>query len=194
MGVVSLFALLRRTWALIKKGSTCRPLGMRSRWGLDYFDWNFLFGFLMLTAFISAGIAAESITIVSLPTSILMLYVCFELLLVPVLSSMGVKAFMRFSSVARGETLRPGTYVIVEDIVAVDGKQGQAFRQAWSDRYEASVVMRQHLQRMDLLWGSTGLAMVALIWGLVFGLNTSRTNREVAYSLGKLAIEHMGAG
>lgn len=139
----------------------------------------------MLTAIISAGIGAQNITVVSLPTSILMLYVCFELLLVPILMAMGVRAPIRFSSVARGEVLRPATYVIVEDVVAVDGKQGQAFRQAWSDRYEASAVFRSHLHRMDLLWGSTGLAVVALIWGLVFGLNTSRTNREIAYSLGE---------
>ena len=142
----------------------------------------------MLTAFISAGIAAENITVVSLPTSILLLYVCFELLLVQVLEAMGVRAPFRFSSIAPGDTLRPGVYVIVEDVVAVDGKQGREFRQAWSDRYEASPIFRSHLHRMNLLWGITGLCMVAIIWGLVFGLNTDRHHREIAYSLGKFQM------
>ncbi|KAF2485399.1 hypothetical protein BDY17DRAFT_293522 [Neohortaea acidophila] len=185
MGVVSLYSLLTRSWALIRRDSTCRPLAQTSRWGMDFFGWNFVFGFLMLTALISAGISTQNLTVVSLPTSVLMLYVCFELVLVQVIMAMGLQAPIRFSSIQKGSAVRPGTYVICEDIVAVDGKRGQAFRQAWNDRYEASAVFRLHLRRMDLLWGISGLAIVAIIWGLVFGLSDTRVKREIVYSIGE---------
>jgi len=185
MGAVSLFTLCRRSWALYKSNSTCRPLGQQARWGLDFFNWNFIFGFIALTALISAGISVPDLTVVTLPLTVLMLYVCGEILLIPILMALNVKAFIRFSSIAKGERLRSGVYVIIEDVVAVDGKQGQAFRQAWSDRYEASPVFRAHLRHMDILWGGSGLCIVALIWGLAFGLGGSRTGKEIAYALGE---------
>lgn len=181
MGVVSLYSLLTRTWAIFKRNSTCRPLGATSRWALDYFGWNFWFGFVVLTIFISLGISLKSIVVVSLPTSILLLYVSLELVFSTIGVSTGMKAPFRFSSVGRGETMRPGSYVIAEDIVSVDGKQGQEFRKAWSDRYEASAPFRSLLWQLDLLWGTTGLAIVAAIWGIVFGVSD---HREVGYTIG----------
>ena len=112
MGVTSVFALLKRTWFLVKKDSTCRPLEMTGRWGLDYFGWNFLFGFIVLTILISLGISLENLTIVSLPLSILILYVSLELLLARAAMAMGIRAPFRFSSLARGEEMRPGVYVM----------------------------------------------------------------------------------
>ena len=135
----------------------------------------------MLTIIITLGISLQSMIIVSLPTSILMLYVCIELLLAQLAMAVHMPAPFRFSSVAPGELIRPGVYIIAEDVVAVDGKQGQAFRQAWSDRYEASPAFRALLRRLDLLWGSTGLAIVAAIWGLVFGV----ANHEIGYTVGE---------
>jgi hypothetical protein len=180
MGVTSIFSLLKRSWDLVKASSDCRPLGQQGKWGMDFFGWNFLFGFLALTVIISVGIALESLVVVSLPASVLLLYVCLELLLAPLGMTMGMRAPCRMSSVAKGEPLRPGVCVIVEDVVAVDGKQGQAFRRAWSDRYEASAIFRAHLKKMDLLWGVSGLMVVAVVWGLAFGLD----NKEIGYAVG----------
>ena len=184
MGLVSVSSLIKRSWFLIRKTSDCRPLGVNKGWKMDYFGWNFLFGFIALTILISLGIALENVTVVSLPLSVLVLYVSLELLLASLGVAAGIRAPFRLSSVSRGDPLRPGSYVIVEDVVAVDGKQGQAFREAWGRRYEASPALQSHLRRMDLLWGTTGLAIVAVVWGCTFGIE----NEDVGYAIGELTL------
>ena len=179
-GVSSIFALVKRSYLLLKRDSNCRPLGVEQGWKLDYFGWNFFFGFIGLTVLISLGIAFESVLVVSLPLSVLLLYVCVELLLAQAAMAFGMRAPFRFSSLAKGEPQRPGTFVIVEDVVAVDGGQGRAWRSAWSARYEASPALRSLLRRLDMLWGTTGLVVVAVVWGLAFGLK----NKEIGYAVG----------
>ncbi len=180
-GVTSIFSLIKRSWDLTKKNSDCRPLGQQSRWALDFFGWNFLFGFIVITVLISVGIGLELLRAVSLPLSLLVFYVSLELLVVQAMMSAGVRAPFRCSSVAKGDVLKSGVSVIVEDVVAVDGGQGQSFRRAWRDRYEASQVLRAHLRMMDLLWACSGLVVVAVVCGVVFGVQ----NRDVGYAVGK---------
>jgi hypothetical protein len=84
-------------------------------------------------------------------------------------------------SLQRGDPLRPGVYIIVEDVVAVDGKQGSAWRQAWNDRYLFSPVFRKVLSHIERTWAATGLSVVAIVWGVVFGVD----NREIGYALGE---------
>lgn len=180
MGVTSVFSLGKRTYDLMKRSSDCRPLGVEQGWKMDYFGWNFFVGFIGLTVFISLGIALKSVVVVSLPLSVLVVCVCLELVLAQVAMAAGLRAPFRFSSLAKGELQRPGTFVIVEDVVAVDGKQGRAWRRVWGERYEASPALRSHLRRMDLLWGVSGLAVVAIIWGTVFGLH----DHDIGYALG----------
>jgi hypothetical protein len=168
MGVVSIYSLGTRTYSLMKKDSNCRPLGVEQGWKLDFFGWNFVVGFIGLTIFISLGISLKSVV------------VSLELVLGAVGMAAGMRAPFRFSSLAKGEPQRPGTMIIVEDVVAVDGKQGRAWREAWLRRYEASPALRSHLRRMDLIWGVSGLAVVAAIWGCVFGIN----DHDVGYAVG----------
>lgn len=177
MGATSVFSLSKRTYDL---SSDCRPLGVEQGWKLDYFGWNFLVGFLGLTVLISLGIALESVIVVSLPLSALLLYVCLELVLVQAGMAANMRAPFRLSSLAKGEPLRPGTFIIVEDVVAVDGKQGRSWRQSWNARYEASSALRSHLRRMDLMWGVTGLCVVAVVLGCTFGVD----NHDVGYAVG----------
>ena len=180
MGVTSLFSLCKRTYDLMKRSSDCRPLGVEQGWKMDYFGWNFLFGFIGLSVLISLGIAFESVRVVSLPLSALLAYVCLELVLAQAGMALSMRAPFRFSSLARGEPQRPGTFIIAEDVVAVDGKQGRSWRQAWIARYEASPALRSHLRRMDMLWGVTGLCVVAVVFGCTFGVD----NHDVGYAIG----------
>lgn len=147
---------------------------------MDFFHYNFIFGFILLTALITAGIVTENLTVVSLPLSILVLYISLELLLAYTATSLDIPAPFRMSSVAKGAETRPGVFVIVEDVVAVDGGVGRAWREAWGARYEASPVMRGFLKRMDLVWGGTGLGFVGVVWGVVFGVG----DQEVGYVVG----------
>jgi hypothetical protein len=69
----------------------------------------------------------------------------------------------------------------VEDVVAVDGKQGRAWRQAWNDRYISSPHFRHFLSQIERIWAITGLSVVAIVWSVVFGLE----NPEVGFVLGE---------
>lgn len=182
MGAVSLLSFLLRGWALLKATSKCRPLGLENaRWAFDYFFWNFAFMFCVLTAIITSGIVTENLQIVSLPLSILVLWITAQMAIAQVLMAFKAKAPFRMSSIPKGDALRPGIFVIIEDCVAVDGKQGTAFRQAWNDRYASSPVFRRFLCQMERVWAATGLLMVAVVWGVVFGLD----DHEIGYALGE---------
>lgn len=109
-----------------------------------------------------------------------MLYVSSKLILIQVLIFLGIRAPFRISSVGKGDPSRSGCYSIVEDIVAVDGGAGQGFREAWSKQFEASQPLRSHLNHMDLLWGVSGLAVAAGVFGAVLGVE----NNEVGYVVG----------
>ena len=178
--VMSGYSLVQRTWRLARKGSDCRPLGGTSGWAQDFFNWNFLSGFVSLTALLSVGSSVINYPTVSLPIAVLLLYVCLELLLVQMLKVFDVRLPFAISSVAAGQPLRSGSYAVVEDIFAVDGGGNQAYRLAWSQRYEASSTLRSFLDRMDLLWGTTGLVITAPAFGVVFGV----ANRDVGYAIG----------
>lgn len=57
-------------------------------------------------------------------------------------------------------------------MVAVEGKQGRAWRQAWNDRYLSSPVFRDFLVRMERIEAVTGIFCVATIRGVVFARDT----------------------
>ena len=180
--VVSLYSLVRRSWALYRRTPNCKPSGVTSQWAFDFFNWNFLLGFIALTALISAGSSVTSWPAVSLPIAVVLLYVCLELVLVQILMAFNLTLPFRLSSIPPHGKLRSGSSIIVEDIIAVDGGAGQSFRQTWNDRYERSAPLRLLLMQMDLLWGISGLMLVAAIFGLVFGVD----NGEVGYVVGWL--------
>lgn len=182
-GVASLHSLFTRIWRLVKDTNGCRPLGQTNVWGLDFFCWNFIFGFVVVTVCISLGISQDLLRLASLPLSILVLYVAAELVLAQVFMALGIRAPFRISSIERGASMKPASYVIAEDVVAVDANQGKAFRDALLARYEASSVMRTHLRRLDMMWGVSGLAMVAAVWGIVFGVENNLVGYGVGWAL-----------
>ncbi|CAD6567259.1 MAG: hypothetical protein ASARMPREDX12_000163 [Alectoria sarmentosa] len=191
-GVVSLYSFFQRTIRLARKSSTCRPLGSTSAWTLDYFDWNFAFGFVVVSVVIAVGISRNpsSVKITSLPLSVLMLLVCGQFVLLIPLRALGVRAPFRFSSVARGESMRPAVYVIGEDVVAVDGEQGDVFRAQWNARYESSAPFRTLLARQDWLWGVSGVLVAGAIIGVIFGVKQDAVGLVSPMDLGCLDDAH----
>ena len=182
-GVVSLFSLIVRTIRLWKSSSTCRPLGATNRWVLDYFDWNFAGGFVALSIVISIGISQtpSNVRIVALPLSILLVQVCGQMVVLTPMRWLGMKTLFRISSLAKGELVRPACYTIAEDVVAVDGRQGDAFRAVWNARYEASPPFRRLLAQMDILWGTTGVAVAAGCIATIFAVD----NTTIGWAVGK---------
>lgn len=182
-GLVSLPSLLLRTWSLTKRNSTTRPSGA-SPLAMDYFNWNFLFGFSYITVLIvvSTVLKPAKPRIAALPLSLLLLQVCTQLLATTVLVHVRAPYPFRFSSMSRGDVARPALYTIIEDVVAVDGGQGLQFRELFNQRYLASMPIRKLLREMDLLWGVSGVAVAAALVGLIFKLH----NEDISWIIGKL--------
>lgn len=69
-------------------------------------------------------------------------------------------------------------YVLVEDIVAVDGAGGQKYRRALRDRYLASPYFRQMLFEMNCFWGGGSIVSATAVTIVIF-----TTSRDVAYTV-----------
>ena len=91
-----------------------------------------------------------------------------ELLIVDILRYFKVPAPIRISSVPKGSQLRPCVYSIIEDVCAVDGSGGTAFREALNKRYEASHVFRAMLRRLGVFWAVGAETVAVVITILVF--------------------------
>ena len=117
--------------------------------------------------------------LLSMPLTSMLYVFGTELLLVDTLRYFQVPAPVRLSSVPRGAQLRPGIYSVIEDICAVDGSGGTAFREALHQRYEASHIFRAMLRRLGIFWavGAEGMAVVCTV--LIFTIGTN-----AAYALG----------
>lgn len=102
-----------------------------------------------------------------------------ELLLVDTLRLFRVPAPMRMSSVPKGAQLRPCIYTMIEDVVAVDGSGGTAFREALNRRYEASHVFRTMLRRLGVFWAVGAEAMAVVCTILIFTVSD-----DVAFTIG----------
>ena len=76
--------------------------------------------------------------------------------------------------------VRPAIYTIIEDVLAVDGGAGTAFRQSWNERYQASPDTRTLLGRLSLFWGCSGLVTAAGVIVAVLKV----TNEDVGWALG----------
>ncbi|KAK3621728.1 hypothetical protein LTR56_022620 [Elasticomyces elasticus] len=105
---------------------------------------------------------------------------CAQLLLAAALVYTRTAAPVTISSVSKGQPVRSGVYAITEDIVAVDGGQGRAFRQQLEARYLASRTIRGLFHRLDLVWGFSAVVVGALSIGLLFGLDS----QDAGYVLG----------
>ncbi|PLB45540.1 hypothetical protein P170DRAFT_512214 [Aspergillus steynii IBT 23096] len=191
IGAFSVLALLRRTWSLVRSDSTCRPTGSK-RHHLDYFQWNFFTGFCYIAALMIAAIsmsqqedeniADTSTRLISLPLPVLILQVSSQLLCACVMNLMHAQYPFRVSSMNRTALVRPGVYTIVEDVLAVDGGQGEEYRRLLDARYCSSKAIRVLLARLDLAWGLSG-AIVAT--GLITLIGTL-SSRDTVFLIGWL--------
>lgn len=147
----------------------------------DYFHWNFIFGFVVVTIVIVVGNVLLSVRTVAFGSPFIVLQVTSQCLFVGVYHALGWRVPFRISSVARQEPARSGVYLLAEDIVGVDGGQGQTFRRELAARYEASSTVRRLCWLLDILWGVTG----CIVGGGLIALIYAVPNENVAYVLGE---------
>lgn len=119
------------------------------------------------------------IRLLSMPLASLLYAFGSELLIVDIMRYFEIPAPVRISSIPKGAQLRPCIYSIIEDVVAVDGSGGTAYREALNKRYEASHIFRAMLRRLGVFWAIGAEATAVLTTILVFTLS-----EDVAYVIG----------
>lgn len=180
LGGISVAEYFLRFWRLWKKGSTCRVIGAR-RWYLDWFHWNFSAAWIFIMAELIIGTAFKQppIRLLAMPLSSLIYWFSLEIITEDILRYFGKPAPLRISSIQKGEPIRPGIYSIIEDICAVDGSGGTAFRKALDERFKASHYFRQMLHRLSEVWAISMLICAVVTTILVFTIQP-----EAAYVVG----------
>ncbi|KAI9827992.1 MAG: hypothetical protein M1819_006835 [Sarea resinae] len=157
-----------------------RPLGA-SRFALDFFLWNLSGAFIVIAAELIVGTAPYHplVRLLAMPAPSMLFWLGFQTLICTVMHTADVKTPIRVSSFARGERMPPGLYSYIEDIVSVDGRAGQPYRQALRARFEASPVFRAMLIRLSFFWSVPAIVLAAALTAIIFA-----APRDVGYAMG----------
>lgn len=133
---------------------------------------QFIFGILFVTLLFTLATTVNapdgSYPLFILTPSLLVAQVGFQLVLTSVLAMLRVRAPCRLSSLRKGDEFRPGSYFIWEDLTAVDGGGGAAFRQRIDRRYRESKYFRVMQRDLSLLMGFGGMALLPMVAGLTY--------------------------
>ncbi|QGA14289.1 hypothetical protein EYB26_001942 [Talaromyces marneffei] len=180
LGGVSVFEYFYRLYNLMRSQSRARPLNARKSW-LDFFQINFTIVWLILAVELIVGTVPTIpyIRLLAMPLPTVMFYFGAVHLTLDILRMTGHKAPFRISSTPQGSVMPTALYVLVEDIVAVDGGGGQSFRYALRKRYLSSPYFRRMLFEMNCFWAGGSLITAAAITAIIF-----TTPINVAYTLG----------
>ena len=123
-----------------------------------------IIGFAIVTAVLASGSGEDppNIRQCSMPQAIVLYLAGSQLFIMGVMNSMGWKTPLRLSSTLSGSVTPPGVYLLMEDIVAVDGGGRQEFRKCLAARYNASPQFRMMLAQLNWFW-AIGSLLVALV-------------------------------
>ncbi|KAF8517035.1 hypothetical protein BU17DRAFT_50271, partial [Hysterangium stoloniferum] len=95
-------------------------------------------------------------------------FVAAQMVLTYFLTLAKVPIPFRTSSLPAGTPCRPGVYTIIEDITAVDGAGGAAFRDRLNVRYESSPLFRKLILDLTLVIGTGFLIQTGLQMPILF--------------------------
>ena len=85
-----------------------------------------------------------------------------------ILRAYGFRAPFRISSTPKGSIMPTALYVLIEDVVAVDGGGGQMYRYALRTRYLSSPYFRRMLFEMNCFWAGGSIVCAAAITAIIF--------------------------
>lgn len=103
-----------------------------------------------------------------------------------ILRMCGFRAPFRISSTPKGSVMPTALYVLIEDVVAVDGGGGQIYRYALRTRYLSSPYFRRMLFEMNCFWGGGSIICAAAITAIIFTVS-----EPVAYTVSLQVSEDM---
>lgn len=111
-----------------------------------------------------------------------MFYFGVVYLALDILRLCGFKAPFRISSTPKGSTMPTALYVMIEDVVAVDGGGGQMYRYALRTRYLSSPYFRRMLVQMNFFWTGGSIVFAAAFTAIIFTVSEPVAFTVSAYS------------
>ena len=189
-GIVSGLEYTLRAWRLTRRSPKFRPSGSR-RWAFDATQLTLAAPYTVMTAGL-VGLSIPSEPIVrglALPFALadVMLGACFVCTVIA--HRRHWKTPVRLSSTAPGEPCPPFAFVVLEDVVTVDGGC-PGFREAARRRWEASPVFRELLLQVTWAWGLSSVLVGAATLAVV-----ANVDEGVAYGMGwGLPSQHATSG
>lgn len=149
---------------------------------LDFFQITFTIGLIIITIELVVGTVPHNPLVrpCAMPVPSLIFLFGVQLTFSAALQAAGARAPFRISSIPQGAPMLPGSYTIIEDVMAVDGNGGTAYREALNARYKASSLFRRMLTRLTIFWGVSALVVAGAITAVVFTAPVT-----VAYGVGE---------
>jgi hypothetical protein len=143
-----------------------------------------ILGFGIVTGVLASGTGADppDIRQASMPQAIVLYLAGAQLVITGAMHAMRLKTPIRLSSTSSGGLTPVGVYVLMEDIVAVDGGGKESFRTALAERYNASPRFQEMLAQLNWFWGIGSLLVAGVVTVLAYVLHDS----NVIFALGKL--------
>ncbi|CEL08857.1 hypothetical protein ASPCAL12002 [Aspergillus calidoustus] len=180
LGGISVFEYFYRLYNLFRSDSTTRPLNARKSW-LDFFHINFTIVWLILAVELITGTVPEEpyVRLVAMVLPTVMFYFGVVYLTLDILRACGFRAPFRISSTPKGAVMPTALYVLIEDVVAVDGGGGQMYRYALRTRYLSSPYFRRMLVQMNYFWAGGSIIWAAAITAMIF-----TTPQDAAFAIG----------
>ncbi|KAI4754028.1 hypothetical protein E4T52_12910 [Aureobasidium sp. EXF-3400] len=181
LGVFTIATFIPRTCKFSKKTSSSRPVDA-SRWSCDYLTWNLLLGTVVATAVLApaTGDNPPNVRQASMPQAVVLYFASSRLLITGVLCHLGWTTPITLSSTKRKQPARPGVFVLIEDVVAVDGGGGTLYREVLIARYEASPYFRTLLRQLNWFWGLGSFAVALMTTILIYTVESE----DAAFGLG----------
>jgi hypothetical protein len=149
----------------------------------DYLTWNLILGTIVATAVLASASGEDppNVRQSSMPQAVVLYLASVQVLGTAFMCHMDLNTPVTLSSTRRGTKMRPGVFVLIEDVVAVDGAGGTVYRAALVARYNASPSFRKLLRDLNWFWG-LGSLLAAVATTLVVYLVD---NEDVVFALGK---------
>ncbi|KAI1073960.1 hypothetical protein F5B20DRAFT_475491 [Whalleya microplaca] len=168
-GLVSGLEFAHRSWRLILKADTYRPLDGK-RWRFDFTHITLSIGYTVMTGIlIGASIPHEPLVRpLAMPLPLFFIEVGALALATGLMAALGMNTTCKVSSVPKGEPIPPVLLTFIEDVVAVDGGAGQSYRRRVLERYKVSRKFRALIKGLNWFWGVgcilVGAGSLAVVW------------------------------
>jgi len=155
---------------------------------LDSFQYIFALSLLLVIVIVIVGgiPANPRVRVLAMLAPAFTLMTGLELLVIDTLYFLGVRAPIRLSSIPRGGQMKPAVYLLIEDVIAVDGGGGTEFRERLARRYGASIHFRRMLNFLSIFWW-----MGALIAGSFTAVLVLVTDLSIGYVVGIGFVYHI---